>query len=109
MPDWYTLYVKRLQKFRKPSGSSFHQTLIAAKSGHPASRRSVMGSSLWIVLDVAKEFEGRTKLPMHELIEEGNAAMEKGFDTFTGEDLVGYRSHIEDVVRESLKQYLHSS
>jgi DNA-directed RNA polymerase sigma subunit (sigma70/sigma32) len=104
MNEWYQRYLEHLRDYPLLDDTWFSQSLTLCREGDLDARNRIAGASLWVVLDVAREFEESSEMPLGDLVQEGNTAVLKAIDTFEGESCNAYQTHLEGLARKALKE-----
>ncbi|MGB4259943.1 MAG: hypothetical protein WBL15_19765 [Phycisphaerae bacterium] len=102
MDDWEREYVELLTPFPRLSDEWFTGKLQLAKSGDEDARVLVIGSSLWIAWETAREFVDLTNLDLPELTQEANLGLLDAMNSYLGEDVESYKAHVGAVIRDRL-------
>jgi len=100
--NWEREYVELLEVFPRLGDDWFARKLELAKGGHEESRVQIVGASLWVAFETAKEFEGLTPLGLPELTREANLALLDAINSYLGEDAGSYEAHVESTIRDRL-------
>lgn len=102
MRTWEYEYEQLLEAFPRLDESWFPRKLEQAKAGDEEARVLIIGSSLWVAWEIAREFEDLTPLTLPELTQVANTALLDGLNTYLGEDAYTYGAHISATIRDRL-------
>lgn len=102
MDNWAREYIELLAPFPRLSDEWFARKLQLAKSGDEDARVLIVGSSLWISWETAREFVGLANVGLPELTREANVALLDAINSYLGEDVESYKAHVAAVIRDRL-------
>jgi RNA polymerase primary sigma factor len=101
-------YFKDLRNIELLNGEEQTELAIKAKSGDKKALNKLIESNLRFVVSVAKEYQ-YSKIPLEDLISEGNIGLMKAVDKFDESKKIRFISYAVWWIRQSITQSIHEN